>query len=313
MFIIFLLSCLAIIVPAIPVSPRTRPLQQSQKGVNHGSQPVDATIRKPEAQMDPSLPHSLDQPQPGNPQQPDQQANNQHSLQHYALFPQGGSPVMLPLPQSVAGFLPPNQLTLAQQPLIFPSYGFMPVFPSPYSNQLFSPYGFPKVSESPLPQTPINQLTNGPVLPAENAAGAAAPSMAAAQQTQQQNPPVVYMLQQPMNPSLGGLSSEELEIAAKLSQLGMFMPTMLANLPAGAAAVQAQSQFAGITNPDQRAARQTAGTSASGAQPLQGLPCSGSQLNVNNPPAGLERAVPKTPTVRSADRPKLRPTQRNLA
>lgn len=103
------------------------------------------------------------------------------------------------------------------------------------------------------------------------------------------------------------------QIAAKLSQLGMFMPTMLANPPAGAAAVQAQSQFAGITNPDQRAARQTAGTSASGAQPLQGLPCSGSQLNVNNPPAGLERAVPKTPTVRSADRPKLRPTQRNLA
>ncbi|XP_008412146.1 ameloblastin [Poecilia reticulata] len=318
MFIIFLLSCLAIIVTAIPVSPSTRPLQPSQKGVSHGSH--DATVRKPEAQVDPSLPHSLDQPQPGNPQQPDQQANNhqqannQHSLQHYALFPQGGSPVMFPLPQSVAGFLPPNQLTLPQQPLIFPSYGFMPVFPSPYSNQLFSPYGFPKVTESPLPQAPINQLTNGPVLPAENAAGVAAPSVATAQQTQQQNPPVVYMLQQPMNPSLGGLSSEELETAAKLSQLGMFMPTMLANLPAGAAAaVQAQSQVAGIINPDQRAAGQTARTSASGARPLQGAPCSGSQLNVNNTPARLKKAVRETPAVRSADESKLRPTQRKLA
>lgn len=52
----------------------------------------------------------------------------------------------------------------------------------------FSPYGFPRVSESPLPQTPVNQLTNGPVLPAENAAGAAAPSGAAPPQTQQQVP-----------------------------------------------------------------------------------------------------------------------------
>lgn len=54
------------------------------------------------------------------------------------------------------------------------------------STTKFSPYGFPKVSGPSLPQTPTNQLTNSPVLPAENAGVAAAPSGAAAQQTQQQ-------------------------------------------------------------------------------------------------------------------------------
>ncbi|KAM4595730.1 ameloblastin [Fundulus diaphanus] len=311
------------IVTAVPVSPNDHPLQQSQKVVSHTDQPVDATIKKSEAQMGP-LPPSLEQTQPGNPQMqqqqqqqqqqpPDQQANPQQSLQHQVLFPQGGSPMMIPLPQSVGGFLPPNQLTYAQQPLIFPPYGFLPIFPSPYSNQLFSPYGFPKVSESPLPQTPTNQLTNGPVLPAYNAAGAAAPAGAAAQQIQQEKPPIVYMLQQPMNPSLGGLSSEELETAAKMSQLGMYMPTMLGNLPTGAGAVQAQSQAAGLANPDQRAAVQTVGTSATGAQPLQSLPCAASQPNANSSPAGLKSAVPQAPTVQASAQHKLLPTQRNLA
>ncbi|XP_047222434.1 uncharacterized protein LOC124868853 isoform X1 [Girardinichthys multiradiatus] len=311
MIIIFLLSCVTIIVTAVPVSPNVHPLHQPQKGVSHRGQPVEATI-KSEAQTAP-LPLSLEQPQPGNPLQPDQQTNPQQSLQQHALVPQGGSTMMFPIPQGVGGFLPPNQLTLAQQPLIFPSYGFLPVFPSPYSNQLFSPYGFPKVSESPIPQTPTNQLTNSPVPPVENAAGAAAPSGAGARQIQQQNPPIVYMLQQPMNPSLGGLSSEELETAAKMSQLGMYMPTMLANLPAGAGAVQAQSQAAGLTNPDQWAARQTAGTSATGVQPSQGLPCAGSQLNADSLPAGLKRAVPEAPTVQTPAQPKLLPRQRNLA
>lgn len=297
MIIIFLLSVSAIVVTAVPVSPSVQPLQQSQKGVSHGGQAVDATAKISEAQMDPPLPSGFEQPHTGNPQQPEQKANNQQLLQQHSLFPQGGSQMMFPLPQSVGGFLPPNQLTFAQQPMIFPSYGFLPVFPSPYSNQLFSPYGFPRVSESPLPQTPVNQLTNGPVLPAENAAGAAAPSAAAAPQTQQQNPSIVYMLQQPMNPSLGGLSSEELETAAKLSQLGMYMPTMLANLPAGSGAIQAQSQVHGVTNPEQRAAGQTAATSAAAAQPLQGLPCAGSKLNGSGSPAGLKKAVPEAPTV----------------
>ncbi|XP_047222435.1 LIM domain-binding protein 1-like isoform X2 [Girardinichthys multiradiatus] len=303
MIIIFLLSCVTIIVTAVPVSPNVHPLHQPQKGVSHRGQPVEATI-KSEAQTAP-LPLSLEQPQPGNPLQPDQQTNPQQSLQQHALVPQGGSTMMFPIPQGVGGFLPPNQLTLAQQPLIFPSYGFLPVFPSPYSNQL--------VSESPIPQTPTNQLTNSPVPPVENAAGAAAPSGAGARQIQQQNPPIVYMLQQPMNPSLGGLSSEELETAAKMSQLGMYMPTMLANLPAGAGAVQAQSQAAGLTNPDQWAARQTAGTSATGVQPSQGLPCAGSQLNADSLPAGLKRAVPEAPTVQTPAQPKLLPRQRNLA
>lgn len=77
----------------------------------------------------------------------------------------------------------------------------------------------------------------------------------------------------------------------------MYMPTMLANLPAGSGAIQAQSQVHGVTNPEQRAAGQSAGTSAAAAQPLQGLPCAGSQLNGNSSPAGLKKAVPEAPKV----------------
>lgn len=68
--------------------------------------------------MAPSLPPGLEQPHTGNPQQPEQQANNQQLLQQHSLFPQGGSPMMIPLPQSVGGFLPQNQLTFGQQPLV---------------------------------------------------------------------------------------------------------------------------------------------------------------------------------------------------
>ncbi|XP_038132008.1 uncharacterized protein LOC119777267 isoform X1 [Cyprinodon tularosa] len=311
MILIFLLSCTTILVTAVPVSPNAHPLQESQNGLSHTGQPVDATVQKAEPQLGSTPPHGLDQPQLGNTQQVDQQANHQQSLQQHSFFPQGGSPMMISLPQSVGGFLAPNQLPLAHQPMIFPSYGFLPVFPSPYGNQMFSPYGFPKVSGPSLPQTPTNQLTNSPVLPAENAGVAAAPSGAAAQQTQQQTPPIVYMLQQPLNPSLGGLSSEELETAAKMSQLGMFMPTMLGNLPNGAGAVQAQSQTTGLTNLEQRVAGQTAGTSTAGAQPLQGLPCAGSQANANNLPAGLKTAVQETPTVQTPAQPKPQSTQRN--
>ncbi|XP_072239801.1 ameloblastin [Leuresthes tenuis] len=309
MITIFLLSCVIIMVSAVPVGPNANPLQPSQGGATQRSQPGEVTNQNPEAQTPAPLSPNPQQPHPGSPQQLDPQAGAQPSLPQYTWFPQGGSPLIIPLQQSVHGPLPVNQLTIAQQPLMFPPYGFLPLLSSPYSNQLFSPYGFPMRVGSSVPQSPAQQLPSSPVLPAENTAGLAAPSGAAPQQTQQQTPQVLYMLQQPMNPSLGGLSSEELETAAKMSRLGMYMPTLLTNLPAGGGAVQPQTQAAGMTNPAQQGAMKTVGSSAVGVQPLQKVACSEPKPSI---PAGLEKAAPEASTVQTPAQPKLQPTQGNL-
>ncbi|XP_013863280.1 ameloblastin isoform X2 [Austrofundulus limnaeus] len=311
MFILFLLSCLTIMVTSVPVSPNVRPLLLLQRSAAHRDQPVETTNQKSEAQMAAPLLPNAEQPQPGIPQQPDPQTSPQPSLQQYTMLTQGGSPMIIPLPQNLYPSLGANQLTVAQQPMIYPAYGIVPFFPSPYSNQ-FSPYGFPTAPEMFPPQTPTQQLPNSPVLPAETAVGVAGPAAAPQQQVQQQNPPIVYMIQQPMNPSLGGLSSEELQAAAKMNQFGVYMPSVLANLPAAAGAVQPENQAAGLKKPEQQTAGRTAVASAAGVPPSQGLACSGSQPNANSFPAELKKAAPQAAAIQTPALSKLQPTRRRL-
>ncbi|XP_035811571.2 ameloblastin isoform X2 [Amphiprion ocellaris] len=320
MMIIVILSCFTIMVSAVPVTSNVLPPLQTQGGATQtqGVQPVEVTNQQPEAQRPAVLPPSVHQPRSGVSQQPNPQISPEltPSLQQYVWPPQGGSPLLIPMQPGIQGSQFANQLTLPQQPLIFPPYGYIPLFAPPYRNQLMSPYGYPMVLEAPLPQSPAyqQQLPNSPVLPAENAAGPAAPSGNApqpVQQQQQQTPQIVYMLQQPMSSqlALGGLSSEELEMAAKMSQLGVYMPTVLTNQPAGAVQPEMQAA-AGLTNPEQQGIAPTVGISAAGVQ--QGQACSGSQLNANNVPAGLEGAAQEAATVQTPVQVKVEPTQGNL-
>uniref|UniRef100_A0A3Q0QYK3 Uncharacterized protein n=1 Tax=Amphilophus citrinellus TaxID=61819 RepID=A0A3Q0QYK3_AMPCI len=96
------------------------------------------------------------------------------------------------------------------------------------------------------------------------------------------------------------------QMAATMGQLGVYMPTVLTNQPAGA--VQARSQAAGLKNPEQPGVQPAVGTSAAGGQQIQGLPCAGSQTNANGVPAGLAGAAPSAATAQ----PQLQPTQRTL-
>lgn len=303
-------------VSAVPVTSNVLTPKQTREGATQGVQPVEVTNQQPEGQKPAVPPPSVNQPHSGVTQQPNPQMGPQRtpSLQQYMWPPQGGSPLLIPMQPSIQGSQFANQLTLPQQPLIFPPYGYIPLFAPPYRNQMMSPYGYPMILEAPLPQSPAyQQLPNSPVLPAENAAGPAAPIGNApqpVQQQQQQTPQIVYMLQQPMSSqlALGGLSSEELEMAAKMSQLGVYMPTVLTNQPAGAVQPEMQAA-AGLTNPEQQGIAPTVGISAAGVQ--QGQVCSGSQLNANNVPAGLEGAAQEVVTVQTPVQVKLEPTQGN--
>uniref|UniRef100_A0A3B5AWT1 Uncharacterized protein n=1 Tax=Stegastes partitus TaxID=144197 RepID=A0A3B5AWT1_9TELE len=110
------------------------------------------------------------------------------------------------------------------------------------------------------------------------------------------------------NQLVRSLLSSLFQMAAKMSQLGVYMPTVLTNQPAGA--VQPERQAAGLTNPEQQGVAPTMGTSAAAIQ--QGQACSGSQPNANSVPAGLEGAAQEAATVQTSVRPKLQPTQGNL-
>ncbi|XP_024145946.1 predicted GPI-anchored protein 58 isoform X2 [Oryzias melastigma] len=318
MIIILLLSCITLLVSAVPVAPNARPHMLPQGGATQRVHPVQTTNHQPEAQTPAPLAPIQEQTQSGIPQQPDPQAVLQPSpsLPQHTWYPQGGSTPISPLPQNVSPFLPANHLTLGQLPLMFPPYGFYPLFAPPYGNQLFSPYGFPSIREPPFPQAPTQQLQNSPAAPAENVVGAAVPAAAAPQQTQQQNPQIVYMLQQPMNPALGGLSSEELETQAKLNQMSLY--SVLTNLPAGVGPVQPDNQAAGLTNPEQQGASLHVGGSAAAAaaagvrSSLQGPACSGSLLNSNSGPAGVRSAAPEANAVQTQNQAKGLPSHRNL-
>lgn len=288
-------------VSAVPVGPDVNAPVLPQGGATQKAQPVEATNQIPEAHSPATLSPGVEQAHHGTLQQPNPQGITQGTLPYSMWFPQGGIPLIIPLHQNVQGPLPTNQL--AQQPLIVPPYGFLPMLPSPYGNQPFPQFGFPMIFQSSVPSTPANQLPNSPVLPAEPVAEATAPLGAAPQQTQQQNPLSAYALQQLMNPSLGGLSSEELETVAKISQLGLYMPTVLTNPPAGGRAIPPQVQAAGLTNAEQQGSRPAVGSSTAGLPLLQRLTCSGSQPNSNNLPAGFEKVAPEASTAQTPGQP----------
>lgn len=229
MLALLILSCLCNMGSAVPVSAKVAPPLEALP-----SQRLHPELT--EAQTQAPLSPLLEQPQPSSQPLPSPQLLP--PLQQYPWTSLGGTPMIYPFQPNIAGSQPPNQPAFPLQPMVFPSFGYMPFFPSPYTNQLFSPYRLPEAS---LPQTPANQAPH--VLPAETTL-AAAPGGEVAQTQQQQSPQVVYMVQQPMNPALGGLSSEELQIAAKMSQLGMYMPTVLNNQ--GTGVVQAGGQAADV-------------------------------------------------------------------
>ncbi|XP_056266740.1 proline-rich protein HaeIII subfamily 1-like isoform X2 [Pseudoliparis swirei] len=327
--IILILACFTIVVCAVPVPSRVLPPLLSQGGVTQAQRVVEATNQLPDAQTSgpggpqqpqPGVPQQPQprgpqQPQPGGPQQPQPGVPQQPQpgvpqqpqpggpqqqgsmgggqllppTQHYTWPPLGGSPINLRLQPSFDGSQPANQPILPQQPLILSPYRYIPLFSSPYGNQLFSPNGFPLILDSPLPQTPANPPPNSPGAPADPPS-ADPPSGAAPQQVQQQqNPHIVFMLQHPKAAPLGSLSSEELQMAARLGQLGVYLTTMLTNSPAGT--VQPVSQAAGLVNPEQQSAGPTLGASLAGVQPTQGPVSSGPQLSTNRFPSGVEATV----------------------
>ncbi|KAM7394292.1 hypothetical protein PAMP_021105 [Pampus punctatissimus] len=104
----------------------------------------------------------------------------------------------------------------------------------------------------------------------------------------QQNPQIVYMLQQPMNSRLGGLSSEELEMAAKLGQMGVYMQTALTNPPARA--IQ--------PNPGKPEALPSEGTSLPGAQQTQRRHQEAGSM-ANGVPVGWERPAQEVMSVQT--------------
>ncbi|XP_036969745.1 vegetative cell wall protein gp1-like [Acanthopagrus latus] len=269
---------------------------------------TQATNQEPEALTPAPLSPIVEQPQPGVPQQPSPQGGPQFMppTQYYVWSPLGGSPMMIPLQPSFLGSQPANLPTLPQQPQqIFPPYTYFPVFSSPYGNQMAPPYGYPMIFASPLQQNPANQPMNSVVSPAVTPSGTAPLGNAPQPIQQQQNPQIVYMLQQPMNAALGSLSSEELQMAAKMGQLGVYMSSVLTNPSAGA--VQPVNQAAGISYPDQQG---IAPTSPAGIQQTQGPASAGSPPNTN--PVGLKSPTQQAATVQTPAGPKLKPTQGDL-
>ncbi|KAF7664002.1 hypothetical protein LDENG_00193580 [Lucifuga dentata] len=276
-----LLACFAITASAIPVNPSVAPLLPGQRGVLPVQRvpPVQATNQILDAQVLPPISPNLQQPQPGTPQLLDSPQS-----QNYPLSPQGGTPLMIPLVPHMHGPQPVNQPMMPQQPLIFSPYGYFPMFSSPHGNQMFSPYGFPMILDGVPQQTPqisVNQPPNNPVSPVEKPSGPD-PSGNTPEPTQQeQNHQIVYMLPS-MNSPLGGLSSEELEMAARMGRLSVYVSGVQTNMPSGAVQpVPPVSKPTGLANPE---------------QPELNLPSAGllptvrtSVPKANSVPAGLER------------------------
>ncbi|XP_053711279.1 proline-rich proteoglycan 2-like [Synchiropus splendidus] len=229
MIFTILLSCLTVTVTAVPVSSPAADVPNQKLTVEAPAQPCP--------NLDPSqnaLPQQQQQqllPQQQLPQQQLPQSGPAlvPQMQQYNWPPLGGSPLLVPLQPSGAPALPVNQPSLSQQPLVFPPYGYFPVFMPPYTNQVFPQYRIPLMPEAQLPQTPGNPPPNPQVQPAEPPAGPVSGAEAPQTTQQQQNPQIVYMIPQPKGPALGGLSSEELAMAAELGQLSAYLPSLLHN------------------------------------------------------------------------------------
>ncbi|KAJ0050918.1 hypothetical protein NL108_009909 [Boleophthalmus pectinirostris] len=280
MIVLIVLSCLCYVGSAIPLSAKPAPPLES-----HLSPRVHGAAEATEAQTPAPL-APIEQPQPSSQPLPSPQLLP--PLQQYPWSPLGGAPMIFPYQPGVVGSQPAaNQPGMPIQPLVFPPFGYMPLFP-PYTNQMLSPYRLP---EAPLPQAPANPAPN--VLPAETSLTAAPGGevlQTQQQQQQQQTPQVIYMMQQPMNPQLGGLSSEELQIAAKLSQMGMF--TVMNNAAGGP--LQQVIPAAGIPNQ----VNAEVGVLPAGVQKIQGpnrrtggSPCSKKQQTTGPQKAAAEPAA----------------------
>lgn len=116
-------------------------------------------------------------------------------------------------------------------------------------------------------------------------------------------------------------------MAAKLGQLGVYLPTVLTNPSAGAVqtvnqaavltnpsagAVQPVNQATGLKNPEQQGIVPTVRTLSAGVPQTQGPASSGPQLNTEGVPEGLARSPQEVATVQTPVQPKLKPTRGNL-
>ncbi|XP_030207292.1 proline-rich protein 2-like [Gadus morhua] len=196
--------------------PRGMPFQPAMQ-----QPPFQPALQQPA--MQPALQPAM---QP-NPQQPGPQPAHQPAVQ---------APLQ-PLLQGVP--VPIQPIQQAPPPMMLNPYGYFPFYPSLQGNQQYTPYAYPMMypaapaapnvqvnpPPNPAPQSPVSPGETGPPPP-----GAAAP-----------NPQIVYMIHRPMvtnsaavtneiNAQLGGLSSEELEMVAKLSNSGFFGPHFQPNM-----------------------------------------------------------------------------------
>lgn len=81
------------------------------------------------------------------------------------------------------------------------------------------------------------------------------------------------------------------QMAAKISQLGAYMPSVLTNLPAGAVQTQLASQAAGLANPEQQGTEPTDRMPLAGLSQTESLTGSRPQPNTDRVPVGVEKAV----------------------
>ncbi|XP_064194034.1 ameloblastin isoform X2 [Anguilla rostrata] len=162
-----------------------------------------------------------------NEQQPQVEPPVLGPVQPNTWAPQPGVPFLLPLPPNTQGTQPTDQPALpAQFPQMFPSYGFLPMFPSQTGTQQFPGYGMPVFFPNGYPQLSVHPAeadqtvqTGQPVQPVQPVLPAqpAVPG-------QQQIPQIFYMIQQPMVGPFGSASSEELQATGAMGGFGMFLP-----------------------------------------------------------------------------------------
>uniref|UniRef100_A0A3Q3SMV6 Uncharacterized protein n=1 Tax=Mastacembelus armatus TaxID=205130 RepID=A0A3Q3SMV6_9TELE len=158
----------------------------------------------------------------------------------------------------------------------------------------FSPYGFPVIRDAAFPPTPENPAPNSPVLPAETPSGTA-PSRDTLQTMQQPQVPLLWNLVMMMIYCTETFLSL-FQMASKMNQLGVYMSTVLTNLPAGAGLPV--NQAAGLSNPEQEGNVPNIGTPSAGVS-QQGLTGCGPQPNANSVPVGLEKAAQNVATVQT--------------
>ncbi|XP_033821546.2 uncharacterized protein LOC117370258 [Periophthalmus magnuspinnatus] len=161
MMVLLVLSCLCYMGSSTPLNAQPAPPLES-----HLSPRVHGAAEATETQTQAPLAPIVEQPQPSSQPLPSPQLLP--PLQQYPWGPLGGTPLIFPYQPNVVGSQPvANPPGMPMQPLVFPSFGYLPMFP-PYTNQMLSPYRLP---EAPLPQAPANPAPNA--LPVETSLTAA--------------------------------------------------------------------------------------------------------------------------------------------